>query len=103
MPDRSPPQFSTTPTRFLEPNIEYDTATVYIGLSEWAKAKRDELPTRRCRNHRQLGIYLRQAIKEGKLEKRASNGKALYLLRIQEENAKANVGVNIEIAVNTLL
>lgn len=76
LPDRSPPQFSTTPTRFfLEPNIEYDTATVYIGLSEWAKAKRDELPTRHCRNHRQLGIYLRQAIKKRKLEKRASNGK----------------------------
>ena len=58
----------------MEPNIEYDTATAYIGLSEWAKAKRGELPTRRFRNHRQLGIYLRGAINEEKLKQRASNG-----------------------------
>ena len=80
MSDRSTPQFSTTPTRLLEPNIEYDTATLCIWLSEWARAKRDELPTRRFRNHRQLGIYLRRAINEEKLKKRASNGRKLYLL-----------------------
>jgi hypothetical protein len=64
----------------LEPDVEHDTATVYIGLSEWAKANHETLPTMQCRNHRQLGIYLRGAINEGSLRKSASNGKTLYLL-----------------------
>ena len=77
--DRSTPQFPTTPTRFLEPDVKHDTATVHIGLGEWAKTNHGTLPTIQCRNHRQLGIGLRGAVNEGMLKKRASNGKAFYL------------------------
>ena len=69
--DRSTPQFSTTPTRFSEPSVEHDTATVYIGLGKWAKANHGTPPTKQCRNHRQLGIYLRGVVNEGK-QKNAS-------------------------------